>query len=165
MSVIKKIATGLVVLGLVAGVAWLFRGDPFYMIAGKELQGKMAPYPSDWSFSNDYETIAIEVRPDDPHSVTTACFVHDGDLYVPAQAGSRKTWTQLAVEDPLVRIKIGDQVFSARVDRVMPVDFRIFRDSIAAKYPQLAERSPDELPEDIWLFRIRPVISKSVRGG
>jgi len=165
MSMMKKIATGLAVVGLLAGVAWLFRSDPFYMISGKELQGQMAPYPADWSFSDDYETIAVEVRGHDPHSVTTSCFVHEGDLYVPAQAGSRKTWTRLVLEDPLVRIKVGDQVFSARADRVNPVDFRKYRDSIAAKYPRLADRSQEDLPEDLWLFRIRPVISKSSRGG
>ena len=165
MNVLKKIAAGLVVLGLIAGVAWLFRGDPFHMIAGKELQGKSFPYPSDWNFSDDYETIAIEVRPDDPHSVTTLCFVHEGSLYVPAQGGSDKKWTQLVLDDSLVRLKIGEQVFHAKAERVMPLDLAVFRDSIAVKYPQLGDRSPEELPQDIWLFRIRPVISKSVRGG
>lgn len=164
MNVIKKIAAGLVVLGLIAGVAWLFRGDPFHMIAGKELQGKSFPYPSDWSFSNDYETIAVETRPNDPHSVTTLCFVHEGDLYVPAQKGSDKQWTQFVLDDPSVRLKIGEQIFHTKAERVMPFNLAVFRDSIAAKYPELGSRSPDEMPSDIWLFRIRPVITKSPRG-
>ena len=158
MNILKKIGVGIVILALLAGIAWLFRSDPVYMISGRGLTGDSFPYPSDWSFSDDHPTIAVEVRPDDPHSVTTICFVHQGDLYVPAQGGSSKTWTRLALEDSRVRLKIGEKVYHAKAGRVEPLDLLDYVDSIAAKYPQLGERSPEELPEDIWLFRIRPMI-------
>ena len=61
-------------------------------ISGRTLSGEEFPYPENWDFTNDHFTIAVETRPEDPHSVTTVCFVHEGALYVPAQSGSSKRW-------------------------------------------------------------------------
>jgi len=148
---------GWVVLGLalLAGLAWLFRSDPIGPISGRALRGAEAAYPSDWAFSDEYTTIALESRPDDPHSVTTICFVHDGALYVPAEGGSTKRWTGYVVADPRVRLKIGDGVYPARAVRVEGVEPETFLGSAGKKYPQVAE-ADGELPEDIWLFRIEP---------
>jgi hypothetical protein len=158
MSLPKKVAVAVAVLVLIAGAVWLLRSDPVFMISGKELTGELASYPRDWKFSDDYPTIAIETRPHDPHSVTTLCFVHEGDLYVPAQDGSSKEWTQYATAEPRVRIKIGEKIYPAKAERVLPLDLALYQDSIEAKYPEFADRSPEELPVDIWLFRIRPLL-------
>jgi hypothetical protein len=158
MSGPKKIAAGLTGLALLVGLGWLSRGDPVLMISGKQLEGEASPYPASWDFSDDYSTIAIETNPGDPHSVTTLCFVHEGTLYVPAQGGSDKQWTQFVLENPRVRLKIGDRIFHAKAERVMPLDILEFKDSLGSKYPQMKDRSPDEVPADLWLFRIRPLI-------
>jgi len=159
MNVLKKVGKVVAVLVLLGGIAWLFRGDPFFMISGRELSGESAPYPKDWSFSDDYRTIAVETRPDDPHSVTTLCFVHKGMLYVPAQAGSKKQWPQFVLEDPRVRLKIGEKIYYAKAERVLPLELADYAESVAAKYPEIGDRPPDEFPDDIWLFRIRPMIN------
>jgi hypothetical protein len=158
MSGLKKLAAGLAGLALLAGIGWLFRSDPVLMISGKHLEGEAFPYPANWDFSDDYSTIAIETNPRDPHSVTTLCFVHEGILYVPAQGGSEKQWTQFVLENPRVRLKIGDRIFHAKAERVMPLNILEFKDSLGSKYPKMKDRSPDEVPADLWLFRIRPLI-------
>ncbi len=154
MKVLKIIGAALAGLVLLAGVAWLLRSNPVGPIAGRAVTGSEVPYPADWRFTDEHFTIAVEVRPDDPHSVTVICFVHQGDLYVPAQDGSSKSWPKYALEDPRVRIKVGDQVFAARANRVGDVEIESLLASAAMKYDQLAER--EELPEDIWLFQIAP---------
>jgi hypothetical protein len=158
MHGLNKLAAGVVALALVAGIAWFFRSDPIFMISGKQLHGKSAPFPRDWAFSDEYSTIAIETNPKDPHSVTTLCFVHEGVLYLPAQGGSEKQWTQFVLENPRVRLKVGDRIFHAKAERVMPLDIFEYTDSLGSKYPKMKDQSPEDLPEDLWLFRIRPLI-------
>ena len=154
MKVLRIIGSVLAGLLLLAGVAWLLRSNPVGPIAGRAVTGSEVPYPADWGFTDEHFTIAVEVRPDAPHSVTVICFVHQGDLYVPAQGGSSKNWTKYAIEDPRVRIKVGDQVFAARVNRVTDMELESLLASAAKKYDRLAEQ--EELPEDIWLFQIAP---------
>ena len=44
-------------------------------IAGRELTGDVvaAVRSTDWSFTDEHNLIAVETRPDAPHSVTTIC--------------------------------------------------------------------------------------------
>ncbi len=137
-------------------VAWFLRSDPIMMISGKQLSGEEFPYPATWDFTSSQNTIAIETRPDDPHSVTTLAFIHEGRLHIPAQSGSDKTWTQYVLDDPRVRIKAGGKIFPAQAERVLPFDILDYRDSIGQKYPRMAARPPEQLPPDVWLFRIVP---------
>ena len=154
MKILKIIGVLLGALAVLAAIGWLFRSNPIGPIAGRALTGAVAAYPDDWSFSDEHTTIAVEVRPGAPHSVTTICFVHEGALYVPAQSGSTKDWTRYVVADPRVRLKIGDRVFEAVATRVEDADPETFLASAGKKYPQVASR--DEIPDDIWLFRIGP---------
>ena len=154
MKVLKIIG---IVVGLtvsVVAVVYLTRTDPIAIVSGKRLSGDEAPYPSDWAFSNDFMTIAVESRPEDPHSVTTLGIVHDGSLYIPAQSGSTKTWPQYVLANPRVRIKVGDTVYPARAERVVDLPLADVMASAARKYPQFADRDPADAPPDVWLFRI-----------
>ena len=92
MKILKWTGVVLGAVVVVAGALYLLRTDPIYMISGKRLSGDELPYPADWSMCSDHQTIAVEARVDDPHSVTTICFVHDDDLIVPAMNGSEKQW-------------------------------------------------------------------------
>ena len=98
----------------------------------------------------------METRIDDPHSVTTLAFVHAGQLHIPAQSGSSKRWTQNVLDDPRIRIKADGKIFRGRAERVLPLDILDYRESLARKYPKMGARPPEELPPDIWLFRILP---------
>ena len=100
MRILKWTGVVLGAVVVVAGALYLLRTDPIYMVSGKRLSGDELPYPADWSMCSHHQTIAVEARVDDPHSVTTICFVHDGDLIVPAMNGSEKQWPAMVVRDP-----------------------------------------------------------------
>ena len=156
MKILKGAALMLGGLFAVLAVLYLLRTDPIYMIAGKRLSGAEQPYPPDWSVCDAHTTVAVETRPDAPHSVTTLCFVHQDDLFIPAADGGSKDWTAYVVEDPRIRIKIGENIHLAKAERIEGLPFEEIAPSIIAKYPQLAERDPTDQPQDVWLFRIGP---------
>jgi hypothetical protein len=156
MKLLKVTGRVLAVLVVAASIAWLFRHDPIGPLSGRQLIGPELPYPDDWSFTDDYLTIAVESRPDDPHSVTTLCFVHEGSLYVPAGDGADKQWPHFVVADSRIRLKVGENVYPASALRVTDADPADFLPSATAKYAEMAERMGDFPIEGIWLFRIGP---------
>lgn len=154
MRILQWIGAVLGTIVILAGALYLFRTDPIFMVSGKRLSGDELPYPGDWSMCNDHQTVAVESRLDDPHSVTTLCFLHDGDLVIPAMNGSEKEWPAHVVSDPRVRVKIGEHVYPAQAERMTDVAMEDLAASIAVKYPQITERDPADAPQDVWLFRI-----------
>ena len=156
MRILKWLASGLGVAVVVLGFLYALRTDPVFMVSGKRLSGEELPAPADWSVCNEHTTIAVETRPDDPHSVTTICFVHRGDLIVPAQDGAEKRWPAFVIADPRVRLKFGDAVYPGRAERISEIPWKEMLPSIAAKYPQVsAQFDPDDPPEGVWMFRVR----------
>ena len=156
VKILKWIGAGLGAVVIVLGALYLLRTDPMYMISGKRLSGAELPYPPDWSICYDHLTIAVETRPEDPHSVTTTCVVHEGSLIIPAMQGSTKQWTANVVRDPRVRIKIGEAVYRARAERTLELTPEDFIAAVAAKRPEFSERSGKAPPEDLWFFRVGP---------
>ena len=127
MKKVLKIS-GLIVLFVFAVtlIAFLFRTDPWGIIAGKRLSGPEVSWPADWSSCQNSKTIAIETMVDDPYSVTTWCFVHENNLYIPSADGEGRQWTQNIIKDPRVRIKIGDSVYLAkRFQKLQPKKFTV----------------------------------------
>ncbi|MEE3330816.1 MAG: hypothetical protein VX246_08090 [Myxococcota bacterium] len=157
VNIIRMVGIVFGVVTAAAGAAWLMRTDPIGPVAGRALSGAEEAYPANWDFSEEAYTVAVETRPEDPHSVTTLAWVHEGSLHVPAMNGTNKKWTQIVLDDSRVRIKVGDRVFPAKLVRVALTDPEPFLDSAAVKYSQIAENREDgELPEDIWMFRVEP---------
>lgn len=154
MKILKIIAIAAAAISVVAAIGYLTRTDPVFILAGKRVSGDEATYPADWSFTNDYPTIFVESRPDDPHSVTTSCWLHEGALYIPAQSGSTKSWTHYVLDDPRVRIKVGDTVYLARLDRVGEDRIPRLVASRAEKYPPAVDSNPQDAPKDVWVFRV-----------
>ena len=136
-------------------IAYFLRTDPVMMISGKKLTGQELPYPEDWRFTNKYRTVKVETNPDDPHSVTTLCFVREGKLVIPAQEGHTKIWPQNVLKDSRVRIKVGDKVYPARLILVNK-DAKIpeFGPFLAIKFPKRLPPEPGEGPKNIWLFEV-----------
>ncbi|MFT7650911.1 MAG: hypothetical protein ACI9UU_000010 [Candidatus Azotimanducaceae bacterium] len=154
MKILKIIAIVVAATVVVAAIGYVTRTDPVLILAGKRLSGEESSYPADWSFTNDYPTVFVESRPDDPHSVTTSCWLHEGVLYIPAQSGSTKSWTHYVLEDPRVRIKVGDSVYPARLDRVAQENVSRLITSRVEKYPPPADSDPQDAPKDVWVFRV-----------
>ena len=153
MKILKILVGTIAALLVLAAILYPFRRDPIGMLAGKALSGVEVAYPASWDFSDAHDLIAVEVRPDDPHSVTTVCFVVDGALHVPAMNGSEKEWPSLAVADDRVRIKLGDEIYPARAVRVEPEDRAPYLAAMSKKYGRPGDAEP---PPDVWLFRIEP---------
>ncbi len=153
MKFLKYLGITIGVLVVVAGIAWLLRTDPIGPLSGKMLSGAVQPYPDDWSFVEQHPLCALETRVDDPHSVTTICFVHEGNLMIPASDGSTKTWPKYVLADARVRVKVGDAVYPARAVRVTEIDTDAVMASALAKYGDLTADGGAPLP-DIWLSQI-----------
>ena len=151
MKFLKYLGLAIAALVVVAGIIWLLRTDPIGPVSGKALSGAEQPFPDDWSFVDTHPLCAIETRVDDPHSVTTICFVHDGSLLIPAAEGSTKTWPKYVLADPRVRVKVGESVYPALAVRVIDLDTDAVTASALAKY---GDRGGEPPPPDIWLFQI-----------
>jgi hypothetical protein len=149
---------GLAVVVALVAVAYAMRSNPIGPVAGRQLSGTVVAEPvTDWSFTDEHQTIAIETRPAAPHSVTVICFTHEGNLYVPAQGGSEKSWPYYALADPRVRVRVGDRIYPARATRVTDESLiPAMREAGARKYDFAPE--PGTVIEDIWLFRIDSAI-------
>jgi hypothetical protein len=158
MKILKYIGIGLAVLAVIlfvgVGIARLVINGPMGPLAGGGLDGNERSAPADWNFTDEHFTIAVEVQPADPHSVTVVCFVSDGELYIPAQNAAEKTWTQMALEDGRARARVGDDLYPIELVRVEDDSERerAFQAAIK-KYPRLAEEAGNGIPDGVWLFR------------
>jgi hypothetical protein len=154
--ILKLIGYAAAALLVVLVLVFFFRSGPLGPIPGGELSGEVVSDPvSDWSFSDGYRLIAVETRPGRPHSVTTVCFVHEGQIYVPASDGADKRWTRYLLEDPPVRLKIGDRIYPGRATRVSDEALRAELISAArGKYPRMVGEMDDETLARVWVFRV-----------
>jgi hypothetical protein len=87
---------------------------PIVMIPGGELSGTPAPVPESWDFTNEVDTIQLEARPEDPYSVNAWMVVYDGSPHVVAGEGLETTWARYLVEDPRLRLRVGEALYELR---------------------------------------------------
>jgi hypothetical protein len=104
----------LVLSSLLLGLAGC---GPTFVFPGGELDGEVAPTPSDWTFAADVTTIQLETRPTDPYSVNITCAVVDGRLYISA-GDNYSQWAENIDADPNVRLRIEGAVYELRAVRV-----------------------------------------------
>lgn len=125
--------------------------------AGLLLGGDEAPFPADWRFTDDFKEISIQVHTPYliPHAVTIWCAQVNGQFYVGASRPTTKHWPGWVDTDPNVRLRIGDQVFSARL---VPLDdantIRQLQAAYAVKY-QLPASTDGALP-DVRYWQVVP---------
>jgi hypothetical protein len=131
---------------------------PLGPLPGGALRGPVhsGPLPS-WDFVAPIETVQLETRPADPHSVNTWIGTRAGALYVPtslilgADEPSEREWVRNVLADPRVRIRIDGTVYELTAVRVEdPTEREAVRTSLLAKYD--VER--DAHAERAWIFRI-----------
>lgn len=121
---------------------------------GLWLRGTVQPYPDDWSFTDEHMEIALQVAAPYflPHSVTIICGAYDGDLYVAAYAPKTKNWPAWVGNDPNVVLKIGENLYQARLSRVNdPLAIANVLGAYATKY-----RSSGSIPSSFWWWRVEP---------
>ena len=133
----------------------LFGFGPCGRMPGGELSGT-APdgIVLDWGFVNRTPgTCALEVRPDNPHSVTVNCMSANSRLYVGCTECTGKTWSAAALADPRGRILVGETLYRVSLTRITA------REEIAAAWSARARKYGQDplapLPEDYWLFHLQ----------
>ncbi len=136
-------------IALVLAVNFIGCIDPKDRRPGLRLQGEVVgEVPADWSFTNAYEEIAIEVRTPYliPHSVTIWCAVTDGQLYIAARNPHEKRWPGWIESDPNIRLLIGEKLYEAKLAIVEePSQIAPVSRAYAEKY-ELPNRPPEERP-------------------
>jgi len=142
-------------LGLAAGFG-LLGNDPCGPVPGGALDGEVVSEPiDDWGFASDHGRCQLEVRPAEPHSVTTYCFADGAVLYVPAIMGDSKQWTKLALANPDARIRIGGRLYPVTLERLVDAaDRRAAAEAGHRRHHGGVAPPPDfEVEEDRWYFR------------
>lgn len=99
-------------LGLVSLLVALGCG-PTVIFAGGRLSGDVKPVPRDWTHAQAIPVVQLETRPEHPYSVNLWGVEADGVFYVMG-ANDERTWVQHLREDPLVRLKVCDDVYEMR---------------------------------------------------
>ncbi len=112
---------------------------------GTRLGGDLAEVQdTDWSFLQGRNQIFVETRTWYliPHSVTTTSWVVDGSFYVPCGSCDSKRWPINVQKDPLVRLKVNNQIYERKAIRITD----------AAQRRRLLGGSP--LPEGVAVYRM-----------
>jgi len=153
---------GIGVLAVVAGVlavaAWarFGAGGPVGPFPGGALEGEpVASLPQDWSFLAERGTVALQVAPEDPRSVTTWVLVHEGRPVIPSGLPTRKTWPGLVQGDPRVVLRAEGRLYPLRAERVGdPEDLEALSDALEAKYGDMP--GARDFETGLWFFRLEP---------
>ena len=159
MRILKWVVGGLVAIvvtfALVLGVVLLFRTEPLAIIPGGRLSGEEVTVPvTDWSFTEQYTTVTLEVRSTDPYSVNTSSLLYDGVLYVPSGRGGESRWAQFLLQDSNMRLRVGHKLYKVRATRVInPMLIRELYEVWGQRYPSQAGRTAEEIAQ-LWFFRI-----------
>jgi len=124
-------------------------------IPGGALEGPTASVPADWSavMQGDRALCEVESRPSNPHSIQLECFTYEGSLYVQSHRWAQsswwpvKSWAVVWLENPDVRVRIGESLYDLRATQVSAGPER---DAV------LGLRGYAPIPAGIVLFRFEP---------
>lgn len=128
-------------------------GGPLVMFPAGELSGTVVATPSDWTFTDEIETVQLETRPEDPYSVNIWGVAIGRDFFIASGRGMDNAWAQHIEADPRVRLRVGTQLYELRaiVSRD-PVERERFLSALSEKYEAF---DPDEeQPSEAVLFRL-----------
>ena len=120
---------------------------------GLWLSGDDTELPSDWSFTDAYKEIAIEVGTPYllAHSVTIWCVAVDGVLYIAARDPEEKNWPGWVADDPAVRLGIDGKLYEASLERLDDATtIAALRSAYEAKYELPPRDAADGPPMRYW---------------
>ena len=153
-SVLKGIAVGLALLVATLLMSYLNRSDPWNQLPGKRITGEEVTEPvDDWTFMEKSTRVTLEVRPSDPYSVDIRSFLHEGILYLNSISPENR-WTQYLLEDPKLRIKVGNRIYKALATRVEDAALvNEIQEAREQMNPGRPQRTPQEKAQN-WYFRV-----------
>ena len=105
------------VLALLPPLLFAVGCGPIVMIPGGELSGTVQPLPADWAFSDAFDTVQLETRPQDPYSVNVWAVAAADAIFVAAGGGLETAWAQHIEADERVRLRIEDALYELRATR------------------------------------------------
>ena len=137
------------------GAALSLGCEPTGPLPGGELSGEVvAELPSDWSFSDDWENVQLETRPEDPYSVNVWGVGVGDRFYLGSGEGGESTWTQHIGEDSAVRLRVGEQIYELSAVRIEDAEER---DRFLAAMKRKYDWEPSAEESDrAWVFRLDP---------
>lgn len=149
----SSLAAAVALLLLVAcGPVGSLPGGP---LTGKVHEGAV----TDWRFTDSVKDAQLETNPADPYSVNVWCAQAGGKLYVPTAMGSgdehpgERQWVRNLTLDPNVRVKLGDEIYLLRAERVTdPAEFETAKSALLKKYAM--DRREIDPGREIWIFRL-----------
>jgi len=157
-NVLKGVAVGLALVVVTLLFLYLNRSDPYAIIPGKQLRGEEVTVPiEDWIFVKEVRTVINEVRPSDPYSVNTGYVLREGVLYIPSGFGGESSWARFLIQDPNMRIKVGDKLYPVRAtleeDPEVISDLHEIR---RRRNPNQEEPTPEEAARlaKMWFFQL-----------
>jgi hypothetical protein len=127
---------------------------PIGPVPGGRLSGQVeSSAPTDWSFTDAYDTVQLETGGSDPYSVNVWATSIGGELFIAAGTGAGTKWARNIEADPDVRLRVDDRVYELRAIRVelTPEVQDRFLSAIEKKYD--FERD-DEDTNEAWLYRL-----------
>jgi len=126
---------------------------PFLLLPGGKLDGPVKPTPASFAFAADAGTIQLETRPADPYSVNVMGAVVGDGLYV-SGGDTRTAWVENIEADPLVRARVGGDVYELRARRVVD---KAEMEKFAVVWLSLGSwaRDPRQYPE-VWVYQLGP---------
>jgi len=132
----------------------LFGFGPCGPIPGTALEGNLKPEViKDFRFVDNVEHCALEVEPADPHSVTVNCWAVGKQLYVGCTDCEGKTWSGKINQNPIARIKIGEDIYRVKASRLSDTGAIERAWKIRwSKYEQ--EPTPEPVPGGYWLYHL-----------
>ncbi len=132
-----------------------FMDGPLGPIPGGHMSGPVVDPAEPFDWSGVEREIEIEVRPEQPWSLTVWRAVVDGDLYIPSGGGAKRRWTQVAIADPRVRVRSRGRIWEGCLVRVEDLETRRPpREALAETYGMPGFGGEDD--GSIWLFRVDP---------
>lgn len=161
MNWMRRIIILLIGVATLALLVFFLRTDPIGMIPGKALSGTLMPKPDQWPTCEENQTLAIESRPNQPHSVTVWYFIHGKTLFIPASNPMEKRWPSYVNDNPKIKIKICDKLFAATGSRKISYPRKVLLNDLANKYPRYRGQDLKKMvtmagPDDLWVFEISP---------
>ena len=124
---------------------------PFILAAGGDLSGTVTEVPNKWQLDEDSAVAQLETRPEDPYSINFTYVQLKGQFYVYA-GNTRTNWVKHIEQNPLVRVRIQDNIYPVRAIRVMSEEEL---SEFAGVWENLSvfQRNPMN-SEEVWLYRL-----------
>ncbi len=124
---------------------------PFLFAPGGALSGTAAEVPATWTLDEGYGFAELETRPEDPYSINLAYVQLGGRLYIYA-GNTRTQWVMHIEQNPFVRLRLGEVIYSLRAERVDDDDELA---AFAAEWTSrsIFQRDPMQFDE-VWLYRL-----------